>query len=306
MNNVFRLGCTEIILFYINFIENNYKSLPENEKKELQHYKTNYVKWFYTTSGFYDKELNYTIENDFVCIPNFKNNINYNKYWEIVDKNIKRECKYIAIKDYIIPLEDSLYTKEFMTMLSSKANIVDIKPNIEMTIDYYNIIQNKNILIISSFGDMIYSQINNGNFYYLAKRLLKTENYNLGKIQCLNTEYTFFNDGSDSNIYDTFKRYLNKIEEINTESYTVILISCGAYSVLFYDYFYDKNKIPIILGGQIQQLFGIVNNRYKNKKQLLEEQFGYDYDKDKEFLLTEIDDKYKPVNYEKIEGGCYW
>lgn len=84
MNNVFRLGCTEIVLFYIKFIEDTYSCLTENEKTVLKQSKTNYIKWFYITSGFYDKELNYSIENDFVCITDFNDNINYNKYWEIV------------------------------------------------------------------------------------------------------------------------------------------------------------------------------------------------------------------------------
>jgi hypothetical protein len=306
MNNVFRLGCTEIVLFYIKFIEDTYILLTENEKTVLKQSKTNYIKWFYTTSGFYDKELNYSIENDFVCITDFNDNINYNKYWEIVLKNIKRKCKYTPIKDYIIPLECSLYKTDFIQMLNSESNMIDTEPNIDMTKYYYNIIKKQNVLIISSFNELICSQINNGNFYYLANRLLQTDDYTLGNVTCLNTEYTFFNNGPESNIYDTFNRYLKAIEDFDDESYKVILISAGAYSVLFYDYFYDKNKVIIILGGQIQQLFGIVNQRYKNKQHLIEKHFGYEYNADKKYLITKIDNKYKPLNYEKIEGGCYW
>ena len=109
--------------------------------------------------------------------------------------------------------------------------------------------------------------------------------------------YTFFNKGPHNNILETtnflYEDIINNVEN----NYDIVIISAGAYSNILAKKFYENNKTVCTLGGDFQDMFGIMNNR--NRKNNL--QFD-----NAEYWITEIPDEYKPTDYKKIENGCYW
>jgi hypothetical protein len=58
----------------------------------------------------------------------------------------------------------------------------------------------------------------------------------------------------------------------------------------------ELNKDAIYLGGYIQKIFGIKNQRNNEHVDI----------NANNYWITEIPDEYKPQNYKLIENGCYW
>lgn len=174
-------------------------------------------------------------------------------------------------------------------------------PNEYITQDeMFKFIKDKKILIISPFSPLIKNQIENGN----CKKIYK-DTPSIDTIYTYKFPYTFFNKGPHNNILETTDYIYNDINTNINNDYCSVLISCGAYGCLIAEKFYNNNKNVCVLGGDIQTFFGILNNRTKgqtinNKTTIV----------NKEYCINEywinVPDEYKPLGYEKIEGGCYW
>ena len=76
-----------------------------------------------------------------------------------------------------------------------------------------------------------------------------------------------------------------------------MLISCGAYSNLYADKFFNLGKNVCTIGGELHEFFGIINKRNRNIININTKQ---------EYWIQNIPDEYKPEGYMKIEDGCYW
>lgn len=304
--SIFRLGLTETRLVYSFFLETKFEdSLLPVEKESIISEKKKFLNWLFTTSGFYDKTIRYdSSKNKLIDANELDQSSTYKTYMQITLKILLKTTKYKLIKDSI--LFKSNYKEKFIDYCKENAQFYkDTVPDISMTKLYQQIMKNKDILIISSFCELIQQQIENGNFY----RLVNEDGYEINSVKYYTTQYTFFNNGPHSNIFETFNYYIQDITKKCGNNYSVVFISCGAYSTLFFDHFYNQGKMCINLGGQIQEFFGILNQRYKEKSQnginnILEQHFGYNYENPN--LIREIDDKYKPPNHKGIEGGCYW
>lgn len=306
---VLRFGLSESNIIYIYYVENYMTNLSLNDKNKNTYLKHKKLRWFYSATGFYDKskktsknlkktgwaweDAMYNLEND-EDTPLFK------KYMEIMLDLLKQEHEYVSFTVHESFIVNDTFHKNFFS--KTKFN----QPDKEMIDKYYKTINNKNVLIISSFTELIHNQIENGNFYKIVESLYPNEkDYKINNVQYLKTKYTYFNDGPDNNIFETFDNYIKDLEENYDNNYNVVLISCGAYAMLFYKYFRERGKIPILMGGLIQPFFGILNNRVKTIDPKIMNNF-YNVNELKEYLITEIDEKYKPSYYKELESGCFW
>lgn len=160
----------------------------------------------------------------------------------------------------------------------------------------YNFIENKRILIISPFANLMKNQIISGNVAKIYSNM-KSVNY----VYAYENPYTFFNNGPHNNIFDTVSYLVTDINNKIPNNYDSVLISCGAYSLILANEFYKLGKNVCTVGGSLQVIFGILNERHKRSLQKKKIEI-----EKKEYWITEIPNEYKPNGYKKIEGGCYW
>ena len=306
---VFRFGQSESHMIYLYYMEKYLATnLPINEKDLINNLKHSKLRWFYTATGFYDKnkktcknlkKTGWVWQDALLNLENDEDTTIFKKYMEVMIDLLKQEHEYV---NFILHFKLSNYNIFHNNFFSkTKFNC----PNKELIDQYYKTINKKNVLIISSFTELIQNQIENGNFYKIVESLYPNEkDYKINNVQYLKTKYTYFNDGPDNNIFETFDNYIKELENYDN-NYKVVLISCGAYGMLFYKYFRERDKIPILMGGLIQPFFGILNNRVKKIEPNTMDDF-YNVNELKEYLITEIDEKYKPSYYKELESGCFW
>jgi len=278
-SKLLRVGYTECTLLFIYYLE--YKQ--EINVESFETVKKQMIKWLYTTSGYYDKEIK---SNYFDAVQEKDTNI-YLKYMETIYEFLKdSDFLNLNIHNHCGDKEDK---NKFFSNFNSK-KIGYISQEI-----LYDFINKKNILIISPFGDIMKKQIESEN----CKRIYN--NFpDVGRIEFYSGEYTFFNNGPHNNILETAEYISYKIHE-GQKKYDNVIISCGAYSNIIAKMLYNNNKNVLTIGGDLQAFFGILNNRtklyYKNHNIIIPNE---------KYWIIEIPESYKPLNYDKIEGGCYW
>lgn len=281
-DKLLRLGYTECSLLFIYWL-NNYKNIYNDELKES---KKNLIKWFYTTSGYYDK----TIESHYMDARHSKKKVEpkvYNIYMETLLNFIKNADNFnFLLHNYT---ENEQYIEEF------KNYINPIERNFTTQEMIFDFIKDKNILIISPFSPLIKQQIESGNV-----RVIYHTFPDVKKVIAYKNEYTFFNKGPHNNILETTKQIVDDIKKLN-EEYDSVLISCGAYGSLVAKELYEMDKNVCLVGGDIQTNFGILNGR--TREYFRENNIQIQHE---DCWITNIPDEYKPNDYMKIENGCYW
>jgi hypothetical protein len=277
---ILRLGFTECTLLFIYWM-NNEKKLNNNYLKEA---KDTFIKWLYTTSGYYDNIIK---SNYMDATHNSEDPIVYKKYMNLCFDFISDCDIYSCMLQHIT--NNTNYYDEFKKQLNFKQELFISKEIV------YNFIKDKEILIISPFSTLIKEQIISGNVKNIYPEMPNVKN-----IVTYNNIYTFFNKGPDNNLFETAEKIFTEIIS-NDYNYESVVISCGAYSIIFAKMFYEIGKNVLTIGGDLQTYFGVLNKRtseyYKNNNiELL----------NKKYWITEIPEQYRPINYDKIEGGCYW
>lgn len=280
-SKILRLGMTEISLLFIYWLK-KYKNYEDNDILDT---KKNLIKWLYTTSGYYDK----TISGSYFDSEH-KNNIDtvtYNTYMETAFNFIKNSDHY-QFAFHQFSCKDQL--EEFKMTINPKSEGYLSR---EILFDF---IKNKRILIVSPFSPLIKQQIISGNCKKIYDDMPEINNIDIYKFP-----YSFFNKGPKNTILESANSNFNMIINTIGKNYDSVVISCGAYSILIAEKFYNIGKNVCTVGGELQTFFGILNTRtkldYTNRNLQI---------KNKEYWILTIPDEYKPKDYMKIEDGCYW
>lgn len=292
---ILRLGYTESDLLLTYFVVNIAREKIDIMDDEFLKINTeNMLKWFYTSSGFYDKsmkkiDINCFFSENFVSYMNRLINIikNSNMCLLHFHEYIKDYYRYFG--ELVEFFQDKIFSEIWYIDLSKFNMVYD---------QYYNLnefMQNKKVLIINPLSELMKEQFNNGNVY-------NANNPNndlfppIEKIVSHKNKYTFFNNGPNNNIAETYFNFCKEIANI-TEEYDCAVISCGAYSCLIASFISNKlNKDVFVIGG-------LLNNKFALKTQRLNEHNpGYICNS----YWIDIPDHLKPEGYKNIENGCYW
>jgi hypothetical protein len=283
VKKILRLGLSESTLLFIFWVE-NYKKInikEENKKNNnILEVKKLIGNWLYTTSGYYDKQIkgsyfNFGYINDTNIYIEYMKTI-YNILLNSDMLNLSFHCLSECNNNHLIEFKNSFGAK-LINHISQEI--------------IYDFIKGKNVLFISPFASLIKEQIISGNCKKIYNNFPDVNN-----IYTYKSEYTFFNNGKQNNILETFEVMYDEIIKQNN-NFDVVVISCGAYSNLFANKFFKMNFDVLTTGGDLQKFFGILNNR--------EKKWGYKPEYP-EYWILDIPDEYKPPGYEKIEEGCYW
>jgi hypothetical protein len=261
-----RPGYTETTLLFIQYLREHGINSEKLIKSEVK-----FINWLYSTAGFYDKE----VSGSYFDIDTEKaiNSQNYKKFLNDYRKALKESDRLcLLIHEFFVDKEK---IPEFQDSLNPKGlwNWFDYKP-------WYKILENKKVLLVSSFAALMEKQYNCGNI-----RKIDADFPNISII-AYKTPYTFFNNGPDKNFFETLDVMKNDISSID---FDVAIIACGPYAVFLADHCNNIGKMGVSIGSRMHSMFGIDLNQ-----------------KDNPLWISTIPDEYKPIGYEKIERGRYW
>ena len=157
---ILRLGYTETTLLFIYWM-NNVNNINNND---LVKAKNTFIKWLYTTSGYYDKQIISSYMN-----AEHKNNdpAIYIKYMEFL-LNFMKNCDIASLALHKINNNEQ-YCSDFKFFFNSAC-----EKHINNDI-IYKFIDNKKILIISPFANLFKNQILSGNVAKIYNNMTNVE-----------------------------------------------------------------------------------------------------------------------------------
>jgi len=91
-----------------------------------------------------------------------------------------------------------------------------------------------------------------------------------------------------------YNNFLLELEQVG--DFDISLVAAGGYGMIISNYIFTKKKKSVLyIGGALQLFFGIIGKRWFDNKKILE-------------LVNDdwVRPEEKPVNYIKVEKGCYW
>jgi len=279
-----RPGYTETDLLFCHYLKNIgiYDSIVKDTEE-------NFVLWLYSTAGWYDNSLPYSGPKFFHKYKDRSEvsrvllNSDVYKFW------IDKYYHSVTNADFIIPLcHKSNFKDHYENHFHNFIDSLMPKNKVNTQFDnfwcvyrnIYPIIENKKLLVVSSFAKLIDDQYTSNNIYKIYS--------SFPQIQQLITyrfPYTFFNRGPDQNSIETLHKIYNDIKQYD---FDVLLIGAGCYGCILTDMVNDLGKTGITIGHHISDFFGI-NPLKKN-----------------EYWIYNIPDEYIPEGYEHIDHGKYW
>jgi hypothetical protein len=283
---IVRLGSTETTLLFLTFISKNY-NLHSKVRKHISIMMLNSVNWLYSTSGYYDKKVKGQYF-DFDMTSFTKNYFNFINHLELAVENC--EITQFFVQEGLLMNLLQRYKNDFIAKYKIKnftiLNGTEFQDRID---DIFGMMNNKKVLVISSFDGLIKKQFDSGNLHKIYN------NYpNIIKLETIKFPYCFHNNGPHGNYFETLEHIFNEIKKFD---FDIAILGCGAYGhMLCHKIHTELKKNSIYVGGSIQTLFGIISSREK-------EHCKIKYDDN---WISEIPHEYKPDNYKLIENGCYW
>lgn len=271
-----RLGYTETTLLFYYWCT-HYSDMDITLFKESQY---SLINWLYSTSGFYDKTIigSYFDFDPAKCIASSV----YQRYMASILNMLTKHTE-LVMQFHNLPEEWKSYKTAFLDYISMRVHSHSV-----FNMSLYSLMSKlagKRVLIVNPMSSLMKQQFESGNIKYITPSFL-----NILSIDTIENPYTFFNTGPHSSIFETTETVCS---EIDTKIFDIAIVSCGAYSSLLADYINTKHSKDVIcIGGNLQSLFGIKTGR----------NMGINYN---DYWIS-VPDHLKPVDYMKIEKGCYW
>jgi len=283
---IVRLGMTETSLLVLTFVSRNY-NLEPSIKKRISQMILSMANWLYSTSGYYDKSVKGNNFNfDVTAI-----NKNYFKFINHLEESIGNcEITQFFVHEGLVMHLLNTYKNDFMKKYNiSNLKILNGTEFQDRINDIFAMMNNKKVLVISSFDGLVKSQVESGNL----KKIY--ENYpNIIRLETIQFPYCFHNNGPHQNYFETLDAVFEQIKQID---FDIAILVCGAYGhMLCHKIDTELKKDAIYVGGSIQTLFGIISSREKEHGKI----------KYNDYWISEIPVEYRPKNYKLIENGCYW
>jgi hypothetical protein len=283
---IVRLGMTETSLLFLTFVSRNY-NLDPTIKKHISRMILTMVNWLYSTSGYYDKSVKGNNFNfDITAI-----NKNYFKFINHLEESIGNcEITQFFVHEGLVMNLLNTFKDDFIKKYNiSNLKILNGTEFQDRINDIFAMMNNKKVLVISSFDGLVKSQVESGNL----KKIY--ENYpNIKKLETIKFPYCFHNNGPHQDYFETLNVVFEEIKQID---FDIAILGCGAYGhMLCHKIDKELKKDAIYVGGSIQTLFGIISSREKEHGKI----------KYNDYWISEIPLEYRPPNYKLIENGCYW
>ena len=152
--------------------------------------------------------------------------------------------------------------------------------------------QNKRILLISPFQETLQEQIPIRKCIYDNVDLFP--NCEFITLKPPQTQA----DQRSSEFAVEFDKFKSNVDEL-LDDFDIALVSCGGYANPICSHIYSKGKSAIYVGGVLQMYFGILGNRWLKERPDIVKLFYNQY-----WKRPKVSER--PLNYNKVENGCYW
>ncbi|MBD5262724.1 MAG: hypothetical protein HDS39_01455 [Bacteroides sp.] len=153
---------------------------------------------------------------------------------------------------------------------------------------WYKTLENKKILVISPFSELIQIQYRNDNF----NKVWDNPDI-LPGLRELHTIKSVNSIGGNCEFDNWFEALDSMKRQIDSIDFDIAILGCGAYGFPLAAYIKSIGKKAVHMGGSTQLIFGIKGKRWEGKD------FINQY-----WISPRPQDR--PVGFEKVEGGCYW
>lgn len=290
-----RPGHTESHLLWQSYLRKT-RSSDYDQNLEKQ-----FTVWLYKTTGLYDK----TIIDPKNSFDQIINSDIYNKWLYGYRQAINRSTHidfWIGSPSFSDPAcksfinyVNSTYTADSISIngiIQHNTTIYDFDgywykdrqiDRVGVFNKHYNMLENKNVIVISPFSELIEYQYKN-NIHKIFPKFPRFK-----KLQTYKIPYTFLNYGPDNNFFETLNCIQNDISKID---FDIALLSCGTYATFLIDYI-DRilNLDAFYMGRGCNAMFGIDPNKNENQYPL---------------WITKIPDHLIYSRANEIEDGIYW
>ena len=283
---IVRLGMTETSLLFLTFVSKNYKLEP-NTKQNISRIILMMVNWLYSTSGYYDKSVpGHHFNFDVKAL-----NTNFFKFINDLKESVGNchTAQFFVHEGFVMNLLNK-YKEDFIQQYQiTNFTILNGTEFHDRIDNIFSMMNNKKVLVISSFNGLIKQQFESGNLNKIYSNFP-----NILQLYTIKFPYCFHNNGPHQNYFETLN---NIFEEIKQIDFDIAILGCGAYGhMLCHKIDQELGKDAIYVGGSIQTLFGIISSREKEHGKI----------KYNDNWISEIPSEYRPSNYKLIENGCYW
>ncbi len=273
---IIRIGHTEAMLLYSLF-------LIERKMAYSADLYAKFVRFFYTTSGFYDKEYS-VVANQMTTaglelLKKYKENLLHSN---IIVMNMSHS-EMGAL--------NASYRDEFYDYLCAAS--IEFRGSLDYS-KLEDLACDRRVFLVSSFADLMIRQYKSGNMTKINPR------FNPGSLSGYKFPYLYSGMDSCQNGLDAIYSITQDIKNQMVGS-EVAVISCGPYATILSDLF-DSHDIDVVCpGGDLQIFFGIAGKRWRK---WLETQPLYLNNKD--YWIDKLPPEYIPPQHALVEGGCYW
>lgn len=298
-----RPGNTEANLLFSHYLKTKHpdKYYPKTEN--------DFITWLYRTTGFYDKSIgeynrnkNETIiqsecYNKWLIGYNQSIKGSYHVSFHLDDCGAGPKVYKEIFNEYVLSLE----TSSAIVVINRISKNILFNHNNNIFGDgwwknegwnkeqyngvfhkQYQILENKKVLVVSSFSELIKHQHKNS-----TKSIFS--NFPEFELITYQMPHTFLNEGPHNNFFETLNIVFDEIAQIN---FDIALLSCGTYAAFLIDKITSSlNKDAIYMGRGCNYMFGIDPNRDPEKYPL---------------WITEIPEHIKYAQSKEIENGIYW
>jgi hypothetical protein len=287
-----RPGNTETTVMFCRHLLKSKKYDNSIDKIMITDLENQFINWLYSSTGFYDKTIGGTYFD--IDTESVKNSDVYNQFLNMCQQSIhKATYWHIFIHGFLLkePYKTILTNFAIENEVVCSTNLINIyKSELDQYKDYWCIytpilplLDNKRVLIINGFSDLMLDQYFSGNLKKIYPSMSTIKNM-IG----IKTPFTFFNNGSHDNYLTDIKIMKEQIDSL-LGSFDIAFVGCGPMGCILTDYIHSFNIDAIHMGSGIQKLFGIDSGG-----------------KPKDYWITEIPEHLIPNNANKIENGRYW
>jgi hypothetical protein len=210
----------------------------------------------------------------------------YDSYAGHIEKGLK-SCDALVYFKHLRPQYESI--KSYIE--SSPLLHLNVNKPYSFREPWSSQLRGKSVLVIHPFVDTIKSQF--------EKRDLLFDNKDVLPPFGLTTYKPVQTSGGNLSNHPTWEEALDfMLKEISELYFDIALIGCGCYDIPIATHIKTMmGKQAIIYGGSLQCMFGIKGKRWDNREQ------GKSF-YNKHWVRPSNSEK--PIDYKKIEGGCYW
>lgn len=161
------------------------------------------------------------------------------------------------------------------------------------TTSWMSALNGKRLLIIHPFAKTLQKQITQFNKLFPDRLWFKDCEF-----QFIQPPITLAGNHEGLDWQDHYNSFISSPSFRELKDFDIALVAAGGYGMLISNHIYTSlNRSVMYIGGALQLFFGVIGKRWFNNKNILKLT-------NDDWIRPLKDDK--PLNFTRVERGCYW